>query len=119
MEKDIKDGNPPTLILALEHLRRSNKLSKDNFPIEYWNKIKKWYSWFIKTQRDDDSFLFKWKDSINQAGASFTSGMDDFPRPFMAKANIDLQSWIYFFTKFMVETAHIYNDTNTDYISNL
>jgi hypothetical protein len=102
MEKDIKDGNPPTLILPLEYLKRVNKLNRVTLPVEYWKKIKRWYNWFISTQKDEISFLFKWRDSINQVGASFTSGMDDFPRPFNCKAMIDLQSWMYFFTKFMV-----------------
>jgi hypothetical protein len=52
MEKDIKDGNPPTLILALEYLRRQKKLNSLVLPLEYWNKIKKWYNWFLKTQKD-------------------------------------------------------------------
>lgn len=81
MEKDIKDGNPPTLILALEYLRRKNRLNQTIFSQEYWLKVKKWYNWFLNTQKDGDIFLFKWHDSINQMGASFTSGMDDFPRP--------------------------------------
>lgn len=71
-------------------------------PVEYWNKIKKWYNWFVNTQKDGDIFLFRWHDSINQMGASFTSGMDDFPRPNYSQAHVDLQSWMYFFTRFMI-----------------
>lgn len=52
-------------------------------------------------------------------GASFTSGMDDFPRPLYSRGHVDLQSWMYFFTKFMIETAHIYSDSSHEYISNL
>lgn len=36
MEKDIKDGNPPTLLLALDYLRRKNMLLKEAFPLSYW-----------------------------------------------------------------------------------
>jgi hypothetical protein len=45
--------------------------------------------------------IFKWHDSLDQQGASFTSGLDDFPRPRISKGQIDLQTWIYFFTKFL------------------
>jgi hypothetical protein len=119
MEKDIKDGNPPTLILALEYLRRNNRLNQAIFPQEYWLKVKKWYNWFLNTQKDGDIFLFKWHDSINQMGASFTSGMDDFPRPAYSRGHIDLQSWMYFFTKFMIEASHIYSESSHEYIGNL
>jgi len=56
----------------------------------------------MNTQKDGDIFIFKWHDSINQNGASFTSGMDDFPRPHNSKGHVDLQSWMHFFTKFMI-----------------
>ena len=56
----------------------------------------------MKTQKDNDVLLFRWHDSIFQQGASFTSGMDDFPRPNQIKGHVDLQTWMYFFTKFMV-----------------
>lgn len=52
--------------------------------------------------------LFKWEDSIHNEGASFTSGMDDFPRPHHSKGHVDLQSWIYFFSRFMSEAASSY-----------
>lgn len=55
----------------------------------------------MRTQKDTDALLFRWHDSIVQQGASFTSGMDDFPRPYQCKGQIDLQSWMYFFTKFL------------------
>jgi hypothetical protein len=31
MVKDIRDGNPPTLILALDYLRKKGKLNKNIF----------------------------------------------------------------------------------------
>ena len=62
----------------------------------------------MNTQKDTDALLFKWHDSIVQQGASFTSGLDDFPRPHQIKGHIDLQTWMYFFTKFMAEISQIY-----------
>ncbi len=35
--------------------------------------------------------------------------MDDFPRPQNAKANIDLQGWMYLFSDFMAKIAPHYN----------
>ena len=52
-------------------------------------------------------------------GASFTSGMDDFPRPTYSIGHIDLQSWMYFFTKFMIEASHLYYESSYEYIANL
>lgn len=66
----------------------------------------------MKTQKDGEAMLFKWHDSLDQHGASFTSGMDDFPRPATSKGQVDLQSWMYFFTKFLAETTHIYEETH-------
>ena len=73
----------------------------------------------MNTQSEGDVLMFRWHDSLFQQGASFTSGMDDFPRPPVSKANIDLQSWMYFFTKFMVEVAHIYDEDGSRYIASL
>ena len=39
MKKDIRDGNPPTLILALDYLLRNKLLTKDSFPEKYWQKL--------------------------------------------------------------------------------
>lgn len=59
-----------------------------------------WYNWFLNTLQTEE-MLFKWQDSVHNEGASFTSGLDDFPRPHHSKGHIDLQSWIYFFSRFM------------------
>jgi hypothetical protein len=32
MPKDIRDGNPPTLLLALEYLNKHKLLTKEEFP---------------------------------------------------------------------------------------
>lgn len=93
MNKDIRDGNPPTLILPIEYIIR-NKL----FTIEeikaIWNPLKEWYNWYLRTQMQDSSFLFKWFDHISGEG-SFNSGMDDFPRPQPTKYHVDAQSWMF------------------------
>lgn len=44
--------------------------------------------------------------------------MDDFPRPFNCKANVDLQAWLYFFTDFMIEAAPIYSESVDVYKKN-
>lgn len=64
MAKDIKDGNPPTLVLGLGWLARNSLLNKNSF-VEYWPKMKKWYNWFMETQMSHrNSYVFKWHDSI-------------------------------------------------------
>ena len=73
----------------------------------------------MNTQTDGSTLIFRWHDSLNQRGASFTSGMDDFPRPELSNGHIDLQVWMYFFTKVMVEVSHIFEQSNQKYINNL
>ena len=60
--------------------------------------------------------LFKWEDSVHNEDASFTSGMDDFPRPHRSRGHVDLQSWIYFFSRFMSEAASSYGESNAPYL---
>ena len=43
--------------------------------------------------------------------------MDDFPRPMFSKGHIDLQTWMFFFSKFMTEASHIYGEYSTEYSS--
>ena len=59
-----------------------------------------WYNWFLNSQQEE-SFIFRWHDSINNQGASFTSGLDDYPRPINSTGHVDLQSWMYFFSNWM------------------
>jgi hypothetical protein len=33
----------------LEYLERKKKLTPRTFPIEYWEKVKMWYHWFVST----------------------------------------------------------------------
>ena len=105
MSKDVKDGNPPTLILPLHFLEKHKILSSDIFPLKYYDKLKKWYQWFFDTQQTSEgSFIFKWHDSIANQG-SFNSGLDDFPRMPDTAAHIDCQSWMYLFSQAMVDIS--------------
>lgn len=105
MAKDVKDGNPPTLLIPLGFLAREDVLKNDNFPEKYWNKLQSWYNWFIDTQMTKpNSYIFRWHDSIVNEG-SFNSGMDDFPRMTNTQAHVDCQAWMYFFAKMMSEIA--------------
>lgn len=101
MAKDDRDGNPPSLILALDYLLRNNKLSFEQLGEKVWGKLKEYHAWFMKTQMiGDKSYLFKWFDHIASNG-SYNSGLDDFPRPKNGLYHIDAQSWMYKLTKFM------------------
>jgi hypothetical protein len=42
--------------------------------------------------------------------------MDDFPRPNNCRGHIDIQSWMYFFTKFMSSMAILYGEENQVFI---
>ena len=101
MAKDVKDGNPPTLMLGLLWLSKNNKLNVENFS-SHWPKLEKWYNWFLETQMSQkESYIFKWRDSVEAKGASFNSGMDDFPRLPSTTGHVDCQSWMYFFATSM------------------
>ncbi|KAL4499136.1 hypothetical protein ABPG72_017038 [Tetrahymena utriculariae] len=123
IKKDNRDGNPPTLILAIEYFMREHlDIVKELFNEGYFQKLEKWYHWYLKTQmvKDDqftgninnfqdferNSFVFKFWD-IDGKMASMNSGLDDYPRndngkPFYEPiGHIDLQSWMYHFTYIM------------------
>lgn len=99
MTKDVRDGNPPTLLLSLGYLARQKVLTRDNFEEKYWKKLNNWYKWFSETQTaEQGSYIFRWYDSIAAEG-SFNSGMDDFPRLPNSIGHVDCQAWMYFFSQ--------------------
>ena len=109
MSKDVKDGNPPTLLLSLGYLTKTKKLTEDIFEEEHWEKLLQWYNWFLKTQKtSENSFIFRWHDSIPGEG-SFNSGMDDFPRIRDSVGHVDCQAWMYFFSKIMESVSSALN----------
>ncbi|EAS00773.2 mannosyl-oligosaccharide glucosidase (macronuclear) [Tetrahymena thermophila SB210] len=123
IKKDNRDGNPPTLILAIEYFLRDHMdIAKELIQEGYFSKLEKWYHWYLKTQMVKDefftgnannfndfeknSFVFKFWDQDGNV-ASMNSGLDDYPRndngkPFNEPiGHIDLQSWMYHFTSIM------------------
>jgi hypothetical protein len=99
--KDDRDGNPPSLVLALGYLLKTKRLTLEGLGTESWNQLKEWHAWYMKTQMvGERTYLFKWFDHIESEG-SFNSGLDDFPRPSNCIYHIDAQSWMYVLTRFM------------------
>lgn len=97
MKKDVRDGNPPTLLFSIAYLAKMNYLNRETFQKKYWEKLKSWYKWFQETQTATaGSHIYRWFDSIQNDG-SFNSGMDDFPRVGNAVGHVDCQSWMYLF----------------------
>ncbi|KAL4449892.1 hypothetical protein ABPG74_015011 [Tetrahymena malaccensis] len=132
IKKDNRDGNPPTLILTIEYfLREHVDIANELFQEGYFNKMEKWYHWYLKTQmvKDDlftgniqnftdferNSFVFKFWDQDGNI-ASMNSGLDDYPRNDNGRSfyepigHIDLQSWMYHFTSIMEHFSLLIQD---------
>lgn len=89
------------MVMPLTYLLNSGFMTLEVLGMEYWQKIKQWHAWYMKTQMTTKgSYLFKWFDHIVSEG-SFNSGMDDFPRPMEVTFHVDAQCWMYKLTKFM------------------
>lgn len=118
MAKDVRDANPPTLLLALEYLLSTGYLNSNNFAPGYWEALKSWYNWFLKTQQTTkNSFIFRWHDSIKNEG-SFNSGMDDFPRLPNTEGHVDCQAWMYFFSDVMGKLAKLFGEGGETFLQN-
>lgn len=132
-------ANPPTLFLVFETLidklndKKSSKVSSDpledirsahlqnpEIAIEYLRELypllKRYYSWFRKTQRGDiktyDREAFSQKEGYRWRGRTpqhiLPSGLDDYPRaqpPHPGELHADLISWMGLMTKSMRRIA--------------
>lgn len=116
--KDDRDGNPPSLVLALGYLLKTRKLTLELLGQQSWNKLKEWHAWYMKTQMvGENTYLFKWFDHIESEG-SFNSGLDDFPRPQGSLYHVDAQCWMYQLTRFMYEASVQFLDPHSSIYEN-
>ena len=109
MNKDIKDGNPPTLILPISYAIRNKLFPPETIKTQLWGELQEWYDWYMRTQQAKEPYLFKWFDHIRGEG-SFNSGMDDFPRLQPTKYHVDAQGWMYGMARVMEMVAEYVGD---------
>ncbi|KAL4168811.1 hypothetical protein KRP22_012202 [Phytophthora ramorum] len=102
----VEHANPPTLLLALEkmiawHQDADSDQELQQFVRTIFPFLKRWYSWFLKTQYGPRSASFRWRGRHPNDGKlisnTLSSGLDDYPRASLPSENemhVDLLSWM-------------------------
>ncbi|GMF36493.1 unnamed protein product [Phytophthora fragariaefolia] len=102
----VEHANPPTLLLALEKMMQWHKNADSdkelqNYVSTIFPFLKRWYSWFLKTQYGPHNASFRWRGRHPNDGKlisnTLSSGLDDYPRASLPSENemhVDLLSWM-------------------------
>jgi mannosyl-oligosaccharide glucosidase len=112
----LDHANPPTLLLPLHRLltHRGNLNDDDDnsaaihpFIEHVYDRLKRWYAWFVRTQSSDRvEHAFRWRSrTVNH---TLASGLDDYPRaptPSDAELHLDLQCWMTMSASLLADVA--------------
>ncbi|KAI9981778.1 hypothetical protein PInf_009548 [Phytophthora infestans] len=102
----VEHANPPTLLLALEKMMQWHKAADSDEDLKAFVRtvfpfLKRWYSWFLKTQYGPHDASFRWRGRLPNDGKlisnTLSSGLDDYPRasrPSENEMHVDLLSWM-------------------------
>ncbi|CAH0487051.1 unnamed protein product [Peronospora farinosa] len=102
----VEHANPPTLLLALEKMMQWHQNADTDKELQEYMRtifpfLKRWYSWFLKTQYGPHSTSFRWRGRHRNDGKlisnTLSSGLDDYPRasfPSENEMHVDLLSWM-------------------------
>ncbi|KAG1697940.1 hypothetical protein DVH05_015424 [Phytophthora capsici] len=113
----VEHANPPTLLLALEkmlqwHQNADTDQEMKEFVRTIFPFLKRWYSWFLKTQYGPHDASFRWRGRHPNDGKlisnTLSSGLDDYPRaslPSEDEMHVDLLSWMIRSSNIMAKLA--------------
>lgn len=102
----VEHANPPTLLIALEkmmlwHEDADSDKDLQEFVRTIFPFLKRWYSWYLKTQYGPHNASFRWRGRHPNDGKlisnTLSSGLDDYPRASVPSENemhVDLLSWM-------------------------
>ncbi|KAJ8576897.1 hypothetical protein ON010_g2306 [Phytophthora cinnamomi] len=102
----VEQANPPTLLIALEKMMQWHKNADSDKDLQEFVRtifpfLKRWYSWFLKTQYGPHTASFRWRGRHPNDGKlisnTLSSGLDDYPRASVPSENemhVDLLSWM-------------------------
>ncbi|KAG7384819.1 hypothetical protein PHYPSEUDO_002205 [Phytophthora pseudosyringae] len=102
----VEHANPPTLLLALEKMMQWHQNADSDKELKEFVRtifpfLKRWYSWFLKTQYGPHDASFRWRGRHPNDGKlisnTLSSGLDDYPRaslPSEEEMHVDLLSWM-------------------------
>lgn len=108
-----KEGNPPTLMMALQYLLTNpnvNQTLKDDVYQGLKEPLFKWWNWFYTSQQVYDTNgtglnMFIWSYKVFEGNIQyFGSGLDDYPRSdpgYISKFHLDLHVWEILFSDVM------------------
>jgi len=117
------EGNPPTLMMALDYLLNNPNVDaglKNQIYVNLKDPLYKWWSWFYNLQMVLDkegkpTNFFLWSYKMFEGNRQyFGSGLDDYPRDdpgFVSKYHLDLHVWQAMFANVMAKVATGANDT--------
>ncbi|XP_013774541.1 mannosyl-oligosaccharide glucosidase-like [Limulus polyphemus] len=100
------NGNPPTLLLALESIVRRMELGEVEEDLEFlrrvYPRLQAYFDWFNITQEGKLPGSYRWRgrDALTEKELNpktLTSGLDDYPRashPSHDERHIDLRCWM-------------------------
>ncbi|KAL4150980.1 hypothetical protein PRNP1_010366 [Phytophthora ramorum] len=120
----VEHANPPTLLLALEkmiawHQNADSDQELQQFVRTIFPFLKRWYSWFLKTQHGPRSASFRWRGRHPNDGKlisnTLSSGLDDYPRASLPSENemhVDLLSWMIRSSDIMAKLAAFIDQDN-------
>lgn len=99
-------GNPPTLLLALEHLFRTPNDAKLTFLRSAWPRLERHYAWWADVQQGALPASFRWRGrTFNH---TLASGFDDYPRqnpPSDGELHLDGLCWMIFMSRTLSKFA--------------
>ncbi|RLN26408.1 hypothetical protein BBO99_00008045 [Phytophthora kernoviae] len=114
----VEHANPPTLLLSLEKMLLRHKAGdSDDKELQKFVRLifpflKRWYSWFLKTQSGPLDASFRWRGRRLNDGKlisnTLSSGLDDYPRaslPSDREMHVDLLSWMIHSSEIMANLA--------------
>ncbi|KAG3116081.1 Mannosyl-oligosaccharide glucosidase [Phytophthora idaei] len=102
----VEHANPPTLLLALQKMMQWHENADSDQELKTFVRtifpfLKRWYSWFLKTQYGPHDASFRWRGRLPNDGKlisnTLSSGLDDYPRASLPSENemhVDLLSWM-------------------------
>jgi mannosyl-oligosaccharide glucosidase len=118
-----REGNPPTLMLALDYFLANPKVDKSLKQLvytKYKDPLYNWWSWFYHSQQVNDTngtgtnmFIWSYKD-LGDHIQYFGSGLDDYPRDdpgYISKNHLDLHVWEILFADVMHQISVGAGDT--------
>eukprot|EP01064_Diplonema_japonicum_P025788 TRINITY_DN37212_c0_g1_i1.p1 TRINITY_DN37212_c0_g1~~TRINITY_DN37212_c0_g1_i1.p1 ORF type:complete len:719 (+),score=155.68 TRINITY_DN37212_c0_g1_i1:35-2191(+) len=107
-------ANPPTLLLQIQNFALHDEHGENKaFLAKVWPYLRRWYSWWKRSQAGHKPYVFKWH---GRSGYHLLScGLDDYPRSKCdtpEESHVDLISWMTLMADTMESLAGFVEDSD-------